>query len=485
MTELNKPQHGAAEIRQALVLDPQLRDGHFYLGNLLLQAGRREEAVEAFRAAVRQDLAHRDALIQLGGTLHSLERSTEALVALRTAVALDPKSLPARLVLGTALSATEDYEGAVRQLNTAIELEGRCIPAWLNLGHAFIGLRRYEAAVNAFNQALSLDPHLAPARLNRALAWMAAGDFERGLPDYEWRTKLVATPQEPSIASWNGERLDDGVLLIRSEQGLGDTLQFIRFLPLAKARASQIVLQVQEALLALLKPLEAMWNITMTSSSATPSADRYCQLLSLPLLLNISLANPPASMPYLEIPQRYREKWHGALGHRRTRRIGIAWSGRIRPYENRAIPIAALAPLFDIPDVEWVILQKDITPADRDWLTSNVEASRLRQVSNQLREIADTAAVMEQLDHVVSIDTAIAHLAGVLHKPSTFVLPYAADWRWHADRDRTPWYPCAQLVWQDRPGNWESAVKEVVHQLTSRADAARSPSTAPTALPGI
>lgn len=465
MTVLESSQLSIAQLHKALALNPDLPGGYFHLGNLLLQSGRLEEAAEAFRNAVRQNIGDRDALIQLGGTLYSLERCPEALVALRTAVALDPKSLPARLTLGTALAATEDYEAAIKQLNAAIELDNRCIPAWLNIGHALLGLRQFEAAVGAFTHALDLDPSVDSARLNRALAWMAAGDFEKGLPNYESRVHLVEAGPELPGKQWQGEHLTDATLLIQSEQGLGDTLQFVRFVPIAKERAAQVVLQVQDALVSLLKPLETQWDITVVGASDSPPANCFCHLLSLPLLLGMSLAEPPNSTPYLKLPQHYREKWAGTVGQLGTRKIGLAWSGRIRPYENRAIPIAKLAPLLDLPNIEWVVLQKDFPSSDQEWLATNRPASTVHHFSHCIGDLADTAALMEQVDHVVSIDTAIAHLAGALGKPVSIVLPYAADWRWHADLDTSPWYPSARLFWQKRPGHWESAVEKLVHNL--------------------
>jgi len=362
----------------------------------------------------------------------------------------------------------EDYRNAIIHLEAAITLNPRCTPAWFNLGCAHLALRNYDQAVNAFSQALELQPGMAAAHLNRSLAWLSAGDFSRGLLEYEWRNTAIRQPRGPQLPRWHGEPLRNETLLIHAEQGLGDTLHFLRFVPLARKKASRIVLQVQAPLVPLLKIKEAEWGITVVGSpDGQLKAEFACPLLSLPLVLGCTLDALPAATPYIQVPEDYRQKWHGALDHLGKRRIGLAWSGRIRPYENRAVPLAKLDALFAREDIDWVVLQRDISASDRSILESHPHAARIHCLDGQIRDLADTAAIMEQLDAVISIDTAIAHLAGAMHKPLWIMLSFAADWRWRIDSTSSRWYPSAQLMWQEFPGQWEWPIDQIARTLTN------------------
>ncbi|WP_454732001.1 MULTISPECIES: tetratricopeptide repeat protein [Cupriavidus] len=451
---------------RAVTLSPTLAAGHYHIGNIHLISGRLDEAIESFRVAVRLNPGNLAALNGLGETLHSMERCREAMVAFRAALALDPKSLTARLGAGTAMYAMGNYHAAIAQLEMATELDPRCPAAWLNLGCARLALGDYYRAVNAFSQTLKLQPGLATAHLNRALAWLSAGDFARGLPEYEWRAKATHQPSAPSFPRWNGNPLGEEILLIQAEQGLGDTLHFLRFVPLAREKASRIVLQVQAPLLPLLKPKEQEWDIIVVGpSECPPQIDLQCPLLSLPLILGVTLDALPAAAPYIRVPENYREKWRNALGHLGKRKIGLAWSGHIRPHENRAVPLAKLKTLFAREDIEWVVLQRDVSAPDRSILESHPHTARIHRFDDRITDLADTAAIMEQLDAVVSIDTAIAHLAGAMGKPLWILLPFAADWRWHIDTMSSRWYPSAQLVRQEYPGQWEWSIGQIAKAL--------------------
>jgi ADP-heptose:LPS heptosyltransferase len=193
-----------------------------------------------------------------------------------------------------------------------------------------------------------------------------------------------------------------------------------------------------------------------------------CPLLSLPLVLGMTVDTIPARTPYLAAPAAYRRKWRGSLGGQSKRKIGIAWSGRIQRSENRTIALdqlAALDPLFALPGIDWIVLQPDLSDAERAVLDAHPHASRIHRVDDRIENFADTAAIAERLDAVVSIDTSIAHLAGALRRPLWIMLPYSADWRWFADGSDCPWYPAARLVRQRQPGVWKDVVDEVARQI--------------------
>lgn len=414
------------------------------------------------RSAVRSKPGDMSALVRLGAALFRASRPSEALVALRSAVALNPGNVEARVQLGALLCAIEDYPSAITQLQAAAELDAGCVPARYNLGCAWLGAGRYEAAADVFTSIADRHPGLAVARFNRALAWLSAGDFKRGLPEYEWRLPLIHQYRASYPPRWNGSALGRKTLLVHAEQGLGDTLHFLRFVPQALALAPHMALQVQTALLPLLAPLAARWGIALHDLADTGvDADVSCPLPSLPLALCASLDQPPPS-PRPHAPEAYRRKWHDVFRPARgRRRIGIAWSGNRRPYDVRAIDVQALASLFSMGDVEWVVLQKQLSPIERQYLTAPPHAGRVLLPADQIADMADTAAIIEHLDAVVSIDTSIAHLAGAMDKPVIVMLPFAADWRWRIDGQNSRWYPSATLIRQDEPGGWDGVIRRV------------------------
>ncbi|WP_420993621.1 tetratricopeptide repeat protein [Cupriavidus sp. 30B13] len=456
----------------------QLAPGHALLHNNLGIAHHAlqetDRAIGHFTAAAAADPGYVSAHINLGNLLHAQERNAAAAVAFETALACDPASVPALVGAGSALSAMERYAEAVAHLESAVRLQPQLVPAWYNLGCARLALRAYGAALEAFDQVLRLAPGFAPAHLNRAHTWLAMGDYQRGWPEYEWRFQTIhSVPSSPTsdLPRWHGEALDHQVLLIRAEQGLGDTLQFVRFIPLAAQQAPPLVLAVQPELVPLLDPNAKAWGVKLIAQNdPCPEATLQCPLLSLPYRLGMTLEtlHPPSPTPYLAAPESYRAKWCNALQDLKRRKIGLAWSGRIRRNENRAIPLAKLAPLLALDHIDWVILQHDIGEVDLDMLKSSPHAARIHRFDDTVKDFADTAALMEQLDAVVSIDTSVAHLAGAMHKPLWLMLPFAADWRWFAGSESSLWYPATRRVYQSQPGDWGSVIQEIVTHLRQK-----------------
>ena len=459
---------------RALALRPDHAGAHNNLGMALAALGRTSDALTHFEAAVAREPRFVAAHFNLGNALDAIGRHAEAVKAFEAALALQAAFPPALLGLGNALSALGLHAQAVPPLERAVGLDPHLALAWLSLGNAHHALRAYDAALRAFDQALRLRPTLASAQLNRALTLLTLGDFARGLPAYESRLDIAAAARSapsdhraaPLPARWLGEPIPDATLLIEAEQGFGDTLHFVRFVPRARARAARVVLAVQPELLPLLAPAAQQWRVGLVSLEAPrPSADRHCPLLSLPFALGTTPDTLPAPDRYLEAPPAYRRRWRGSLGGHAKRKIGLAWSGRIQAHENRAMPVAALAPLFALPDIDWIVLQPHLTEADRQALAEYGHIASIHCFDTLIRDFADTAAIVERLEAVVSVDTSIAHLAGALGRPLWLMLPFAADWRWFTDPLRSTWYPSARIVRQSTPGTWDEVVGTVARAL--------------------
>ena len=502
---LGRHEEAAAAFRTALRLRPDHAGARNNLGMSLNALGDTAGALAEFRAALHAQPRFVAAHFNLANTLDATGAHAAAVASFEAALALQPNFVPALFGLGNALAALGRHEEAVGRFEHAVGFDPKFALAWLSLGTTHHALGRHEAALRAFDQALRVRPELAAAHLNRALVWLTLGDLRRGLPEYEWRldpaaretlradawpdAHCAATREPPAAARpvevspakaparWNGEPLAGRSLLIRAEQGFGDTLQFVRFVPLiagpssgasaGQPSRSRIVLEVQPSLLPLIAPAAHAWHVTAIAQGAPlPAVDLQCPLLSVPLALGVSTVDAlPDRTPYLAAPPGYRRKWRGSLGGQAKRKIGLAWSGRIQKHENRSLPLDALAPLFALDGIDWIVLQPQLSAAEHAALDAHPRAASIHRIGERIADFADTAAIIERLEAVVSIDTSIAHLAGALGVPLWVMLPLAADWRWFAGTDRSPWYPKARLVRQARPGEWGEVVDTVARAL--------------------
>ncbi|MFM0151239.1 tetratricopeptide repeat protein [Paraburkholderia sediminicola] len=497
---VGRHEDAADAFEKSLRLQPNDASSHNNLGNALHALGRHTDAITSFQRALELRPGHAGALNNMGMSLNALDRADEAIPCFQAALAAEPRFVAAHFNLANTFDATDRHEEAVASFQAAFALQPNLPPtifglgnalaalgrhaqalpyleravgldpqfalAWLSLGTAHQALNAHAAAVRAFDQALRLRPDLASAHMNRALAWLALRDFTRGLPEYEWRLQTTAQPVIQTLPRWHGEPIEQRTLLVHAEQGFGDTLQFVRFVPMAAQRAARVVLEVQPQLLPLLAPAAQAWRVTLIAQGAPrPAADLQCPLLSLPLALGTTYDTIPARTPYLSAPPAYGRKWRGSLGGHAKRKIGIAWSGRIQQNETRSMPLAALAPLFALEGIDWIVLQPELSAEEHAALDAHPQAASIHRMGKRIGDFADTAAIIERLDAVVSIDTSIAHLTGALKKPLWLMLPFAADWRWFVGETRSPWYPGVTLLRQPQPGAWGDVVEAVANEL--------------------
>jgi hypothetical protein len=330
-----------------------------------------------------------------------------------------------------------------------------------------------QEALGALDAALQLQPDFAAAHASRGLALLLTGDFARGWPEYEWRLrcpelapKLLRCPQP----AWDGGPLEGRTILLRAEQGLGDTIQFFRCLPLVRQRGGKIVLQAQAALLSLLRPgMEPDERLIGMEETPQPF-DVHASLLSLPGLLGMTLANVPADIPYLFADPALVDRWRSKLHAHPGFKVGIVWQGSPKHTRDRArsVPLEAFGPLAAIEGVQLLSLQ--VGPG-REQLAALDGHFAVADVAGDFDEssFADPAAVAMGLDLVITVDTAMAHLAGALGVPVWVVLPYAPDWRWLLDRGDSPWYPTMRLFRQSEPGDYSSVFTKLVTELAGLA----------------
>jgi hypothetical protein len=331
----------------------------------------------------------------------------------------------------------------------------------VNRGTALLRLKRGDQALASFARAQALAPNIPDAHWAESTARLTLGDFERGWAKYEWRWRL-----HPEIARnfqtplWLGqEDLAGKSILLHAEQGFGDTIQFARYVPLVAARGARVVFEVPPMMKRLMASVEG-WSDLCVHGDMLPQTDFQCPLLSLPLAFGTRVETVPARVPYIAVPDDVAARWRERLAQVRRPRVGIAWSGRFEKLGelHRAIPPEQLAPLLDC-GATFVSLQKDYRPEDRAWLARHPE---VLDFSADYDDFADTAAVAREMDIVITIDTAAAHLAGALGLPTRVLLSYMADWRWMLEREDNPWYPTAKLYRQAAINDWTDVIARAV-----------------------
>ncbi len=433
---------------------------HYNRGVALQESARLDEALAAYETAIalKPDLV--EAHNNRGNVLAGLNRRDEALASYGRAIVLRPDFAEAHDNRGVTLYELGRYDEALASHERALTLKPDRPAALNNRANALHALKRHDEALASYGRAIALDPDYAEARWNEGLARLRLGDFRGGWSKYEWGWKTGHRGMERRFAQprWTGaEPLAGKTLLLHAEQGLGDAIQFARYAPLAAAAGARIVIEAHPSLAALLSGIPNV-NAVVNRGRPLPAFDLHCPLLSLPLAFGTGLDTIPARVPYLDAPEARRARWKARLPRAERMRVGLVWSGRDRPDPGRSMALAQLAPLLDLPGVQFVSLQKDVRDSDEAALRARPGLLHLGQA---LADFADTAAVVEQLDLVISIDTAAAHLAGALGKPVWILLPFLADWRWLLDRDDSPWYPTARLFRQDGPQRWDAVVARV------------------------
>ena len=431
---------------------------------ILCDLQRPAEALAAAEAALRIRPEDTAALTVRAQALLALGRPTEGLATIDSALKINPASVQGYLWRSAALILLGQPELALMATETARTLAPQDASAHRGYGFALGNLNRLEEALVSYDHALSLLPDDREALWNRALALLALGRFEEGWLGYEYRNlrhKTLAARKYPKPLWWGKEPLKDQRLYIYWEQGLGDTIQFARYALLAAAAGAKVAFSVQGPLLRLFKGFEP--DVTVIGQNEAPTEfDLHCPLLTLPLAFGTRLETIPTwEDGYLTAPLEDIARWDKRLPAGR-RRIGLVWSGSQMHGNdaNRSLALAKIAPLFQSDDV-WVSLQKEVRDADR----AALEASGILDVSAELGDFADTAALISALDLVISVDTSVAHLAGALGKPTWVMVPFAPDFRWLLDREDTPWYPKMRLFRQSRAGDWDGVIARIGEAL--------------------
>lgn len=454
-------QAGADLLSQSLAINPRQSEVFYNFGYALQQLGLLDSAIQAYGQSIALAPQDVDSLLARGHVLVMQKRFVEAEADFAQAVRLRPGEADAWNNFGNVLLELERETEAIAAYDNALALRPAFAQALFNKGKALGALERYNESAIAYEAALAINPNYEEAKWHLSWVYLALGDFARGWPLFEarWRVPSLGNQRRyPQLPQWLGQEPVAGKsLLLYSEQGLGDTIQFCRYVPVLQALGAKVSLAVQAPLVPL---LQRQWPDVVVAERFTDVSgfDWATPLMSLPLALGTTLETIPAA-PYLQAPSAV-----GVLPSSGRPRLGLVWSGSTghKNDKNRSIPVSTLAPLFDLP-VDWVCLQPELRETDLAWLAEYPEILLARP---ELSDFAETAQIIAGLDLVVSVDTAVAHLAGALGKPVWILLPTGADYRWLLERSDSPWYLTARLFRQKDRGDWSGVIAEVKQVIT-------------------
>jgi tetratricopeptide (TPR) repeat protein len=455
--------------QQALKLDGRQWEAAFKAGHLLYGFGRFEEALVHLRCSAELKPDHAPTLQMRALVQKSLNRLDEAQADNLRAIELDPTNAGTCGNLADVLRELGRYEEAVYWYDRSLAMAPNVAQAITNRAYCLAELARFDEAMKEYERSLAIDPSQAYATWNLSLLQMLTGDFEASLRGREARLRIphLATGH-PKLHSppWHGKESVEGrTVFVWADEGIGDAIQFARYVPMLAARGARVILAVEEALGPLLSGLTGVVEcLAKTGELVVPPVDLHCSLGNLPWVFGTRLETIPADESYLPSPAADRvQAWEDRLGPRGRMRVGLVWSGNPKHANdrNRSIPLKTLARVLDV-DATFISLQKEPRPADAEFLR---ERTDIVDVSADLSDFAETAALVSCLDLVITVDTSVAHLSGALGRPTWILLPYVPDYRWLLNRDDSPWYPTVRLFRQTKSREYDSVVDRVRAEL--------------------
>ena len=436
------------------------------------QAGRLQAAEQIYRQILAIEPNHADAINLLGVIASQVGQHDAAIDYIQRAIGLNGNAAGFHNNLGEVYHSLRRLPEAVACYRRVVELTPGDATAQNNLGIALNEQGKLDEAAACYRRAIALKPDLADAHWNQSLLWLLTGDFQRGWAEYEWRWKANACQRRDfSQALWDGQPLEGRNILLHAEQGLGDAIQFVRYAPLVKQRGGVVVVECPRPLVPLLASCEGIARL-VGRGDELPAFDVQAPLLSLPGIFRTSLRDMPATIPYLFADPGLVQRWRQELGHITGFKVGIAWQGNAkhRLDRDRSIPLACFEPLARYSGVQLLSLQKG---AGVEQLPEVTKRFPVMELGSRLEDFMDTAAVLANLDLLVTCDTAVAHLAGALGVPVWVALPLVPDWRWRLDRSDSPWYPTMRLFRQESRGDWQGVFQKIAvaigEQVASRA----------------
>ncbi len=461
----------AKSYQRALDLQPGSADLHCYLARALFRSGAPREAAELYQRALAIDSQRYDIYNDLGLMLTNVGNFGAAIEAFKRSLRLNPQCAKTIAGLGYLFESKGDFISASEAYRDAIKLDPTLAAAYVDLGFILYGLGEVAEATDYFERLRAIQPDSAEATANLGIIHLLQGNFAAGWAEYEARRRVgIGEGRVLTQRQWKGEPLNGATILLHAEQGFGDTLQFVRYVPLVAARGGKVVLEVQPGLRRLLSRTDGAMQV-VSRGEPLPEFARQCPLPSLPLAFGTEMNTIPAKVPYVYpdpvLVDEWREKLQGD-----GRRIGLVWGGNPEMQRDRlrSVPLDALMPILKVPGITFYSLQVGAASAQVKNLPRDV---RVIDLAPQLKDFADTAAAVANLDLVISVETSVAHLAGAMGRPLWIMLNKGCDWRWFLEREDSPWYPTARLFRQSAIGEWKDVVSCIEGELRGRQNSSQ------------
>ena len=457
---------GYQYLQHSTRISPEQPIVHFNLGLSLKKQKKHIEAISAFKEAIRYQPNYIRAYIQIADLYVEEKNHQEALPFFQNALTINPNLPNVHNKLGNLFLALQKPDEAIRFFNQAIELRPDFSQAYYNRAVVLAELGRIDEAIESYNLSLTYKPDLIDAYWNIALLKILRGEYLEGWKLFEWRWKLKRVERHIRRFNqplWLGNgTIKDKTILIYAEQGLGDVIQFSRYVKLLLAMGARVILEVPKTLVTIMTSIHPSVGVVAKGSELT-HFDLQCPIMSLPLAFKTSVESIPNTTPYLYVNETLREMWAKKLGKKNRMRIGIAWSGSPTHVndKNRSLPLKSFDSLFQLP-VDFYCLQNQVREYDLE------DASNYQNLfihTNELKNFMVTAALMKEMDLIISVDTAVAHLAGSIHQPVMILLPFMPDYRWMLNREDSPWYPSARLFRQPAINDWATPIQNIKHKI--------------------
>jgi len=451
---------------QAISLQPDYATAYYNRGVLLQLTTRYEEAIVSFDFAIATNPKYWEAYQQRGIIFHTLGRFNESLESVESAIKLNGSNPELHNNRGAVLQHMTRFQDALKSYDQALALNEGYYEAYVNRGVVLKYLRRLDEAIDSCDAGIRLKPCVAEGHWNKSLILLTYGKFSLGWEEYEWRRKKRDSKLSRRLftqPSWTGDQsLQNKTIFIHAEQGLGDTIQFCRYIPKLATLGAKVILEVQAPVFNLLTCLEGVWHM-IKQGEVIPDFDFHCPLLSLPFCFATDLDSIPAPKNYIKADNAKVRHWHALLGPKRRStklRVGVVWSSVSKfKYDSwRSMPLVTFMSGLPTDNIEYICLQKEIKSADRALLDSKTD---IKFYGELLNDFGDTAALIENVDLVISTCTSVPHLSGALGKPTWILLSEVADWRWLLNRKDSPWYPNVKLYRQSVINDWTPVVAQV------------------------
>ncbi|NTW52419.1 MAG: tetratricopeptide repeat protein [Chlorobiaceae bacterium] len=464
--ELNRFDEALSGFDNAIAIKSGFAEAHCNRGNALLKLNRVNEALSSYDTAISLRSGYHIALYNRGNALRDIRKFDDAVESYDQAIAIKADFAEAWSNRGSVLKMLKKLEAALESFDQAISIRPDYHEAHTNRGNTLQELKQIDASIASFDKAICLKPDYADAYLHKSMSLLMGGNFRQGWELYEWRwkkEKFTSPGRNFTRPLWLGDQSMAGkTILLHSEQGFGDTIQFSRYARLFADLGARVILEVDLPLIGLFKELPGVSELVV-KGAALPDFDCHCPLLSLPLAFRTEPDTIPYPHHYLKSDPDKVARWKNRLGDKAGPRIGLVWSGNATHMNDssRSIPLSALIRILP-PGFSYVSLQKEVRQSDKPTLESNVN---ILHFGDEMNDFTDTAALCDLMDLVISVDTGVAHLNGALGNPTWVLLPFSPDWRWMLDRDDSPWYWSVRLFRQQEQNDWGNAFERLKSAL--------------------